>query len=90
MELICGYKLWSFSFFLPPLNLKSINWWLGLEVSMTFLSFFFLNKDAPGSWKDMLPRKMVGAPSLEVFKAWTELKQPDLWWGGGGVELDDF
>lgn len=38
IELICGYKLWSLPFFLPPLNLKSINWWLWLEVSMTFFS----------------------------------------------------
>lgn len=40
IELICGYKLWSLPFFQPPLNLKSINWWLWLEVLMPSLVFF--------------------------------------------------
>lgn len=53
---------------------------------MTFLSFFPLNKDVPESWEDRLPKEVVDA-SLELFKAWTEIKQPDH---GGMVELDDF
>lgn len=58
IELICGYKLWSLPFFLPLLNLKSVNWWLWLEVTMTFLSFFLWIKmsqkagrtGCPGKW----------------------------------------
>lgn len=52
-----------------------------------FSGLFFLNKDVPEIWKDRFPREVVDGPSLEVFKAWTEIKQPDH---GGMVELGDF
>lgn len=52
-----------------------------------FSVLFSLNKDVPESWKDRLPREVRDVPSLEVFRAWTEIKWPDY---GGLVELDDF